>query len=169
MTAPLTLTVVIRAPVYVSLAAELFTLPDPRARAGWLKWLAEEGVRASHANSHRHARDMPRVPLSQRAGSGCQVFDMRVAVRNEEFPNLYAALKEQQNPRARAALLRRFAEEGLRWFRNESAPVSAQASQAQLHAPSATGSDVHLNSLSLPPGAVPPDFLAGMVASKSIG
>lgn len=169
MTAPLTLTVVIRGPVYASLAAELCSLPDARARTGWLKWLAEEGVRASYSSSHRFSRDMPRMPLRQPAGSGCQVFDMRVTVRNEEFPSLYAALKEQQNPRARAALLKRFAAETLRWIRDESAPVSTEASRTDLNAVSPPESDLHLNSLSLPPGTLPTDFLAGMAALKAIG
>lgn len=169
MTTPLTLTVVIRGPVYASLAAELSTQPDARARAGWLKRLAEEGARASCASSHGHARDVPRVPLSQPAGSGYQVFDMRVTVREEEFPSLYAALMGQQNPRARAALLKRFAEEALRWAYNESAADSADPRQAQTHVPSATESGVLLNSLSLPPDAIPPDFLAGMVGLKSVG
>lgn len=169
MTAPLTLTVVIRAPVYMSLAEELFTLPDARARAGWLKWLAEEGARAFCTSSHSQPHDMPRVSLSPRAGSGSQVFDMRVTIREEEFPRLYAALKEQQNPRARAALLKRFAAEALRWVRNEPAPVAADVSRAQLHAPSASGPDVRRSSLSLPPGTVPSDLLAGMNALKSAG
>jgi hypothetical protein len=169
MTAPLTLTVVIRDPVYTSLAAELSTQPDARARAGWLKRLAEEGARASCANSHGHARDVPQVPLSQPAGSCNQVFDMRVTIREEEFPNLYAVLMGQQNPRARAALLKRFAAEALRWADDESAAVSAEPRHPQTHAPPATESVVPLNSLSLPPGALPADFLAGMVVLKSVG
>ncbi|MFB9126539.1 hypothetical protein E2553_18905 [Paraburkholderia dipogonis] len=164
MKPPLILTVVIRSPVYAALAGELAAFAEPRARAGWLKRLAEEGARAAGGGLPDSGAGRSRVPLAPPPSVDSSHFDIRLAIREEEFPHLYAALGGECNSRARAALLRRYAQEALRGVRSERMPAEVtRVAAVQAEEVRTTADD--LDALSLPAGVVPRDFLAGFGGS----
>ncbi|MFP3567717.1 hypothetical protein [Paraburkholderia sp. SIMBA_030] len=160
MKTPLTLTVVIRGPVYARLVAELSAFADPRARAGWLKRLAEDGARAASIEAPGLGLDRSPMATVPQAGHECRSFDIRVAIRQEEFPSLYATLEMERDPRARATLLKRFAEEALRRHHNQSAGLDVRERLEHMPAPQTTTTESPLESLSLSVGMVPSDLLA---------
>ncbi|GAB3626933.1 hypothetical protein PTE30175_03534 [Pandoraea terrae] len=168
MKTPLTLTVVIRGPVYALLVAELSAFSDPRARAGWLKRLAEDGARAACTEASGLGLDLSRMATIPQAGHECLSFDMRVAIRQEEFPSLHATLEVERDPRARATLLKRFAEEALRWHHNQSARLDVGERLEHRPVPQATNTESRLDLLSLSAGMVPSDLLAAFGVNTSI-
>jgi hypothetical protein len=156
----LNMTVVIRSPVYSRLVSELSAFPGARSRAGLLKRLAEEGARAACTSMPDSGVELSYMPAVGHSKEESPPFDIRVAIRAEEFPHLYAALEGEHNPRARAAILKRFAEEALRRQGSERTSENVrQVGAVQDHKVSTTEGDLHL--LSLSAGLLPPDLLAG--------
>jgi hypothetical protein len=83
----LTLTVIIRGPAYRELISQLSAVADSRDRAGLLKRLAEDGTRVSGSPV---AVMTGRAALSDETGSDVRGFDIRLVIRQEEFPSLLA-------------------------------------------------------------------------------
>jgi hypothetical protein len=158
-----TLTVVIRTPVYARLVTALAAFPDARARAGLLKRLAEEGAIAACSSMPASVAEPSRIPIVPLSKDASQQFDIRVVIREEEFPHLYSALERERNSRARAALLKRFAENALRWQGSERTPSEEKQVGFPVRKQKMSTADFDLNSvsLSLSDGAVPLDLLAG--------
>jgi hypothetical protein len=158
----LKLTVVLGGPVYTELVAELDTLPSARARAGWLKHLAESGVRAAPTGALTAGSRHANASATQRVQANEQ-FDMCVTIREEEFPCLYGALSSARKGKARALLLKRFANDALRMRGGSCIPSATPESHAHESPTPAGIEDDCPEPLALPPNSLLSDFCAGFL------
>jgi hypothetical protein len=158
------LTVVIRRPAYLFLVAELVAIANPRGRAGLLKRLAEDGARAACGEPPISPVRSSHV-ISQ-LGDEPSHLDIRVVICAEEFPRLHAVLTKEGNPRTRASMLRRLAAEALCRRPSECLLPSPREESQRTTTRSAGTEEFSLESLVLPPDALPPDLLAGFGANQ---
>jgi hypothetical protein len=154
----LTLTVIIRGPAYRELISQLSAVADSRDRAGLLKRLAEDGTRVSGSPV---AVMTGRAALSGETGSDVRGFDIRLVIRQEEFPRLHGELLQCVNPRARAAQFRQLAYEGARRRQVLVAPDVPQQRALPTRIGRKEAEAKSISGLALEPGSIPKDLFSG--------